>query len=84
VMGLEEDIYHTGKVVDGTVAGVNSGGKKVYSGPCPPTGQHRYFFKLYALDTSLDISGSATKADLIKAMQGHILDQTELMGFYKK
>ncbi len=84
VTGLEEDIYHLGKVENGTVTGVNSGGKKEYSGPCPPTGQHRYFFKLYALDTSLEISGSATKAELIKAMQGHILAQTELMGLYKK
>ncbi len=55
-----------------------------YGGPCPPSGTHRYFFKLYALDTSLDLPSSATQKDLEKAMQGHILVQAELMGKYRR
>jgi Raf kinase inhibitor-like YbhB/YbcL family protein len=62
--------------------GINTGGKKGYIGPCPPDGEHRYFFKLYALDTKL--SNIATKEDLLKAMEGHILAQAELMGTYIK
>ena len=56
-----------------------------YGGPCPPPGKpHRYFFKLYALDTALDLKEGATKKDVEKAMQGHILAQGQLMGTYKR
>jgi Raf kinase inhibitor-like YbhB/YbcL family protein len=55
-----------------------------YGGPCPPIGRHRYFFKLYALDTLLGDLGQATKAQLEGAMKGHILEQTELVGTYEK
>lgn len=55
-----------------------------YGGPCPPSGAHRYQFKLYALDVSLDLDPSARKQDLEKAMQGHILDQALLAGLYKR
>ncbi|HSX20608.1 MAG TPA: YbhB/YbcL family Raf kinase inhibitor-like protein [Gammaproteobacteria bacterium] len=64
--------------------GINSWGNSGYGGPCPPTGEHRYFFKLYALDTILDLTGTATKKDLLAAMDSHILDSTQLMGLYKK
>jgi hypothetical protein len=53
-------------------------------GPCPPSGTHRYFFKLYALDTVLNLPAGATKDQLLKAAQGHILAQVELMGTYTK
>lgn len=55
-----------------------------YGGPCPPIGRHRYFFKLYALDTTLgDLGSGAKKADVEKAMKGHILEQAELVGTYQ-
>lgn len=64
--------------------GVNTLGKKVYHGPCPPSGTHRYFFKIYALDKELDLPEGASKGALEKAMQGHILDKAELIGLYQK
>ncbi|MCG8431435.1 MAG: YbhB/YbcL family Raf kinase inhibitor-like protein [Candidatus Omnitrophica bacterium] len=64
--------------------GRNSWGRRDYGGPCPPSGTHRYFFKLYALDTELSLSAGASKQELEQAMQGHILAQAELIGLYKK
>lgn len=66
------------------VTGRNSWGKNAYGGPCPPSGTHRYFFRLYALDTTLNLSASANKKAVLTAMQGHILAQTELMGTFSK
>ena len=63
---------------------MNDFGRKDYGGPCPPSGTHRYFFKMYALDTELDLKEGDCKTDLEKAMQSHILDQAELIGLYKK
>lgn len=63
---------------------MNDFGRKNYGGPCPPSGVHRYFFKLYALDTEIDLRDNARKRDLEKAMQSHILAQSELIGLYKK
>lgn len=62
--------------------GKNGWGRTDYGGPCPPGGTHRYFFKLYALDTKLDLPAGASKNQLLTAMQDHILGQTELMGTY--
>ena len=64
--------------------GRNSTGKNAYMGPCPPSGTHRYFFKLYALDTVLNVQENVYKSDLLSAMQGHILAQGELMGTFSK
>ncbi|NBD15833.1 MAG: YbhB/YbcL family Raf kinase inhibitor-like protein [Cyanobacteria bacterium] len=64
--------------------GKNSWGKSCYGGPCPPSGTHRYFFKLYALDCELALSEGANKSDLEAAMANHILAQAELMGLYCK
>lgn len=72
------------KLPDVGVQGKNDSGKLGYNGPCPPIGRHRYFFKLYALDTKLDRSSGATKSDLLDDMDGHILGETRLMGYYKK
>jgi len=69
---------------DGSRQGRNSGQRTGYMGPCPPSGTHRYFFKLYALDTALNLPAGATKDQLLKAAQGHILAQAELMGTYAK
>jgi len=63
---------------------INDFGKKEYGGPCPPSGTHRYFFKLYALDSELRLEPDAKKADLLGAMRGHILAKAELVGLYKK
>jgi len=64
--------------------GVNDFGMQDYGGPSPPSGTHRYFFKIYALDTELDLPEGITKQDLEEAMQGHILSQTELIGLYSR
>jgi len=67
----------------GTRVGKNDWGKMSYGGPCPPIGRHRYFHKLYALDTTLDLT-TPTKAELEHAMRGHILAEAELMATYQK
>ncbi len=65
--------------------GVNDFRRIGYNGPCPPRGKpHRYYFKVYALDTSLDLKPGASKKDLEKAMEGHILDQGEAMATYQR
>ncbi|MDP2648797.1 MAG: YbhB/YbcL family Raf kinase inhibitor-like protein [bacterium] len=70
------------------VEGVNGAGKGGYTGPCPPKQyeptEHRYFFRLYALDTKLDLPAGSTKAEVLSAMQGHILAEAELMGKYER
>jgi hypothetical protein len=68
----------------GTLEGINDWQRTGYGGPCPPIGRHRYFHKLYALDTVLPDLGQPTKAQLEKAMAGHILGQAELLGTYQK
>ena len=64
--------------------GKNSSSHLTYDGPCPPNGTHRYYFKLYALDSAFSLSPGATKDGLLKAMDGHILAQSELMGTFSK
>ncbi|HTR28720.1 MAG TPA: YbhB/YbcL family Raf kinase inhibitor-like protein [Puia sp.] len=68
----------------GGVQAMNGAGKPGYMGPCPPSGTHHYHFMVYALDTRLRIGDDSRKADLEKAMEGHILAQGELVGLYKK
>ena len=82
--GLPESIPQKKEITDLGISGVNSASQFGYSGPCPPIGTHRYFFRLYALDSILDLKPGATKPDLIKAMQGHILAVAELMGTYTR
>jgi len=64
--------------------GINDFGRKRYGGPCPPSGTHRYFFKIYALDTLLNLKEGITKEELENAMQGHILAEAQLVGLYQK
>lgn len=64
--------------------GMNSARRHSYGGPCPPSGTHRYFFKVYALDTKLTLNPSSNKKDLEKAMQGHTLAKGEIMGKYSR
>jgi len=68
----------------GTRQGLNDWKRTGYGGPCPPIGRHRYFHKLYALDRVLPDLGTPTKADLERAMQGHVLGKAELLGTYQK
>jgi len=64
--------------------GKNDFRKFGYGGPCPPGGTHRYYFRLYALDTEINLEPGITKAELVKAIEGHILDEGQLMGRYKR
>ncbi len=68
----------------GALAGKTSSRTLEYGGPCPPNGTHRYYFKLYALDTKLNLAAGVTADELRKAMEGHILAQAELMGTYHR
>ncbi len=66
------------------IVGVNTQGRNSYGGPCPPNGEHRYFFKLYALDTTLGLSAKSGKQELLVNMKGHVIDIAELMGTYRR
>jgi Raf kinase inhibitor-like YbhB/YbcL family protein len=79
--GLAEDVKG---LPDGAREGINDWKRTGYGGPCPPVGRHRYFHKLYALDVLLPDLGKPTKANLERAMQGHILEHAELIGTYQK
>jgi Raf kinase inhibitor-like YbhB/YbcL family protein len=80
---LPEGLEKQERLSNGASQGRNDFGKTAYGGPCPPPGKpHRYFFKLYALDTKLDLQGTVKKSDLLHAMKGHVLGETELMGRY--
>ena len=68
----------------GSVEGTTDFGKVGYGGPCPPAGIHRYFFKVFALDTALNLPATTQKQELVKSMSGHILDQGELIGLYSR
>jgi Raf kinase inhibitor-like YbhB/YbcL family protein len=83
---LQEDLPITGKNVDPNAiyVGKNSSGRIGYDGPCPPSGTHRYYFKLYALDTTINLLPGATKEQVLKEMEGHVLAQGELMGTFSK
>ncbi len=82
-IGLPESVMSK-NLPKGTLEGVNDWKRVGYGGPCPPIGQHRYFHKLYALDTLLPDLDRPTKPKLEKDMQGHILAQTELIGVYQR
>lgn len=73
-----------GSTPRGAEQGVNSWLRKGYGGPCPPSGQHRYFFRLYALSQRLNLPSNSTRKDLDRAMKGKILAQTELLGVYSR
>ncbi|HEX7285458.1 MAG TPA: YbhB/YbcL family Raf kinase inhibitor-like protein [Candidatus Angelobacter sp.] len=81
---IAENAPKDARLPGGGVQGLNDGGRQGYMGPCPPSGTHRYYFRLFALDTNLGLQETAKKADLEKAMQGHVVAQAELMGRYKK
>ena len=82
--GLTAQIAPDAKLSNGALHGTNDFRRLGYGGPCPPRGTHRYYFKLYALDTVLPLKAGATKAQVEAAMAGHILAQGQLMGKYKR
>ena len=79
ISAIKED-----SVPKGAIQGLNDFRKHSYGGPCPPSGTHRYFFKIYALDAMLSLSPNSGKAELEKAMKGHILSRAEIIGLYKR
>jgi Raf kinase inhibitor-like YbhB/YbcL family protein len=81
---ISEQIAPDRTLLTGALQGTNDYGKTGYSGPCPPSGTHRYLFKIYALDRMLDLEPGATRAQLLSAMQGHILAAGQLMGRYQR
>jgi hypothetical protein len=81
---LNENIPNLERLPDGTMQGKNSWGKIGYGGPCPPSGTHKYIFKIYALDNFLDIPGGATKKEVLQAMNGKVIAKGELIGKYKR
>jgi Raf kinase inhibitor-like YbhB/YbcL family protein len=82
--GLTAEMPSDASLANGARHGTNDFRRLGYGGPCPPGGTHRYFFKLYALDAELDLESGITKAELLEAMQGHILAEGQLMGTYKR
>jgi hypothetical protein len=83
-VGLLPEGVHGKDLPQGTLPGLNDWKKTGYGGPCPPIGKHRYFHKLYALDTVLPDLTRPTKAALEKAMQGHVLAKAEIIGLYQR
>ncbi len=82
-MGLAEAVT-AANLPRGTHQGLNDWERTGYGGPCPPTGKHRYFFKLYALDTMLPTSAQSTKKELEQAMSGHVLAEAQWIGRYER
>jgi Raf kinase inhibitor-like YbhB/YbcL family protein len=81
---LAENIPDDETLPDGTRQGITDFGSTGYGGPCPPSGTHRYFFKIYALDIPINIVSIADKETLLKDMAGHVLAEGQLMGKYKR
>jgi Raf kinase inhibitor-like YbhB/YbcL family protein len=84
VRQLPEHIASVETLPNGGVQGKNDFGKFGYGGPCPPSGIHRYFFKLYAIDKKLDLAAGASKNQILAAIDSHILATAELIGCYKR
>ena len=82
--GLPSGVEKVENPDTGGTQGSNSWRRSGYGGPCPPSGTHRYFFRLYALDTTLDLKASANKRRVLRAMEKHVLAEAELMGTFSK
>jgi len=82
--GLPENVPPDPELPDGSRQGVTDFRQPGYGGPCPPSGTHRYYFRVYALDAMLDLPGNAGKAGLLKAMRGRLLAEGQLMGKYSR
>jgi Raf kinase inhibitor-like YbhB/YbcL family protein len=85
ILGLPEAVPVDGKLASGALQGNNGFGEIGYAGPCPPSGSpHHYSFILYALDKSLDLAAGASKEQVLEAMQGHVIAQSQLIGVYQR
>jgi Raf kinase inhibitor-like YbhB/YbcL family protein len=84
IIELRENVPPERELENGAKQGMNDFRKIGYGGPCPPGGTHRYYFKLYALDTEINLEAEATKSELLKAMESHILAEAQLMGKYER
>jgi len=82
--GLPENVSPEKTLAGGGKQGTTDFGRIGYGGPCPPSGTHRYFFKLYALDAEIGLAPGATKEELLQAMAGHVLAEAQLMGRYRR
>jgi hypothetical protein len=82
--GLPENVPPENTLADGGRQGTSDFGRIGYGGPCPPSGTHRYFFKLYALDAELGLAPGATKEELLQAIAGHVLAEAQVMGRYRR
>ncbi len=81
---LAENVPADATLANGAKQGTTDFGRTGYGGPCPPSGTHRYFFRIYALDVEIDLPSGAKKKQLLEAMEGHILGQGRLIGKYKR
>lgn len=81
---LQKGLPKNGTLADGSLQGINDFGNIGYDGPCPPGGTHRYYFRLYALDTTLNLQPGASRKQVDSAMKGHVLAEGELMGRYQR
>jgi len=84
VYNIPADKFEVDEAIAPGVEGLNDFGKTAWGGPCPPSGTHHYIFDAYALDIKLDLKPGATRAELSKAMEGHVLDKAELVALYEK
>ena len=84
VSRLPENASGPGALPAGATEGINGWGRPGYGGPCPPSGTHRYYFRLFALDGALDLGPDATSADVARAREGHVLAEATLMGRYTR
>jgi hypothetical protein len=84
VLSLPEAVAGDDDLPGDAVHGKNGWGRQDYGGPCPPSGTHHYSFRLYALDTELDLQPGARKAKVLRALEGHVLAQGELIGTYQR
>lgn len=84
VKDLPENVPPDAELPDGSKQGITDFNRHGYGGPSPPSGTHRYYFKIYALDCKLELPSTSQKEDLLKAMEGHILAEGQLMGRYKR
>jgi Raf kinase inhibitor-like YbhB/YbcL family protein len=81
---LEKNQPHDKELDNGALQGINDFKNIGYGGPCPPEGSHRYFFKLYALDERLQLKEGATKGELLSAMKGHVLAESQIVAIYER
>jgi len=84
ISAMDENQARENRLANGALQGLNSWGQIGYGGPCPPSGSHRYFFKLYALDMMVAKEPGLTKTQLLTAMQSHILAEVEMVGTYQR